>query len=216
MRDAVPTTRSGRSGSSSACAGMATTRQSVDQAGRGGSPIAGRPGRGRRPPGAAAARSRTSPSTTTSDQTTFFMASSGATHGPPAALHPADVATANSSPSSSAVAGGSSASRHAAEPGRTASGTTRGTPMPPSKSWTPRTPTSCSHVRSRTTPAGSTLPSIQCHQARGRASSGGSMNASQRSAASGPDWAISTPLHGSILTARAGAKGGAVTYIPYR
>src|SRR3712207_8186352 len=40
------------------------------------------------------------PATSVVDQTTFFMASAGSTQGPPAALQPGDVATANSSPSS--------------------------------------------------------------------------------------------------------------------
>ncbi len=62
------------------------------------SPSEGSPDTGPAPPAAAAARSRHAPppSTTTSDHTTFFIASTGRTHGPPAALHPDEVATASS------------------------------------------------------------------------------------------------------------------------
>ena len=42
-----------------------------------------------------------------------------------------------------------------------------------------RTPIRCSHSRSSWIPSGSTLPSIQCHHTRGRASSGGSVKRDQ-------------------------------------
>ena len=139
-------TDAGRSASCAGRAGNATTFQSVDQSGAsGGSPARRSPGRA--PPCGERRRARRRrsppPSTTVSDQTSFFMASSGSTQGAPAALQPEDVATASSSPRSAAV-------RHGGGdrlcPGRRARphrlGTTSGTPMPPSKSCTPRTPTS--------------------------------------------------------------------------
>ena len=135
-------------------------------------PTAGSPGRGPAPRAAAPARPRPArrPLTTCSDQTTFFIASAGSTHGPPAALHPDEVATASSMRSSDAVRTAvSTASSQASDPGRTAAGTTSGPPIPPSKTCTPRTPTSWSQRRSRSMPSGSTFPSIQCHHARGRA-----------------------------------------------
>ena len=69
----------------------------------------------------------------------------------------------------------------AGDPNTTGSGTTRGVPIPPSNTCTPRTPMRCSHSRSSRIPSGSTLPSIQCHHTRGRASSGGSVKRDQSS-----------------------------------
>jgi hypothetical protein len=130
-------TRDGESASWPGSAGNATTRQSTDHGARAGAPH--RAESWKRPATAGSDGRATStpapPSTVASDQTTFFMASPGSTHGPPDALQPDDVATANSRPRSAAVVVAVSRARaQASVPGRTASGTTSGTPMPPSKS----------------------------------------------------------------------------------
>ena len=131
--------------------------------------------------GAAARSTGPPPSTSVSDQTTFFIASAGCDPRPagraPARgrgdgeLQAEPLRRRGGEPDGIAPLG-----RAVAAP---APGTTSGVPIPPSNICTPRTPTRCSHSRSSPMPSGSTLPSIQCHQARGRASSGGSQNPRQ-------------------------------------
>src|SRR4051812_5291768 len=124
---------------------------------------------------------RRPPATTKSLQTTFYIASASSTHGPPAALHPADVAIVSSKPSSSAFSVANRiALRHSGDWNTSRFETSCGAFMPPSNTWAPPMPTRCIHPKSSAMPFSSMLPFIQCHHTRGRASSGGEANPSQR------------------------------------
>ena len=143
------------------------------------------------------------PETTVSLQTSFFIPSFASTQGPPVSLQPGEAAMASSSPLRSASAAANrKAFFHSGVMKASRWGTMGGVVRAASKFWRPPIPARFIQAMSLAMPSSVMLPFIQCHQTRGRALVGGSLNWASRAAS----WAVAWGLGGSATTRAAAAK----------